>query len=67
MHPNIGPADRIFRAILALVLIAIVFVPVLPLFGSLALQANAIVTGLVLLMTALVRFCPVYRLLGLYV
>ncbi|MCR6637132.1 DUF2892 domain-containing protein [Devosia sp.] len=65
MHPNIGPADRILRAILGLALIAIVFVPGLPLFGSLALQAIATVAGLVLLITALVRFCPLYRLLGL--
>lgn len=65
MHPNIGPADRILRAILGLALIAIVFVPGLPFFGSLALQAIATVAGLVLLITALVRFCPLYRLLGL--
>ena len=65
MHPNVGPADRILRAILGLALIAIAFIPALPLFGSPVLQAIAIIVGLVLLATALARFCPLYRLLGL--
>lgn len=65
MHPNVGPADRILRAILGLVLIAIAFIPALPLFGSPVLQTIAIIVGLVLLATALARFCPLYRLLGL--
>ena len=64
MHPNVGPADRILRAILGLVLIAIAFIPALPLFGSPVLQTIAIIVGLVLLATALARFCPLYRLLG---
>lgn len=63
VHPNVGPADRI-TAILGFVLIAIAFMRVLPLFGSSALQAIALIVGLDILATALVRFCPLYRLLG---
>ena len=64
LHPNIGSADRTLRAILGFVLIAVAFIPALPLFGSAPLQAMAIIVGLVLLLTALARFCPLYRLMG---
>lgn len=64
MHPNVGPADRILRAILGFVLIAVAFIPALPLFGSAPLQAIATIVGLVPLLTALARYCPLYRLMG---
>ncbi|WP_108263203.1 YgaP family membrane protein [Mangrovicoccus ximenensis] len=59
MTTNIGNVDRIIRLILGAILV---------LFGALgltgALQIAAIVAGIVLLATAGMRFCPLYRVLG---
>lgn len=65
MNPNIGSADRVVRIIVGLVLIVLALVPGLPLAGSPALQWLAGIVGAVLVVTALVRICPIYRLLGL--
>lgn len=64
MHPNVGSADRILRAIVGLALIVGTFIPSMPLASATVLQAIAFTVGLVLLLTALVRFCPLYRLMG---
>lgn len=62
--PNVGSADRILRAIIGLVLIVGTLIPSLPLTSAPVLQAIAFIVGLVLLLTAVVRFCPLYRLIG---
>ena len=65
MTANIGTIDRLLRAVLGLVLI---FFPLLnmPAIWSSGLLAYAsMAVGLVLVLTALVRFCPLYRVLGL--
>lgn len=62
--PNVGSADRILRAIIGLALIVGTFIPSMPLTGAPVLQAIAFIVGLVLLLTAVVRFCPLYRLIG---
>lgn len=62
--PNVGSADRILRAIIGLVLIVGTLIPSLPLASPPVLQAIAFIVGLVLLLTAVVRFCPLYRLIG---
>ena len=61
---NVGSADRALRLLGGAVLIA------LPYFTSLELWANPVarygipIAGLVLILTALVRFCPMYKLIG---
>jgi ABC-type polysaccharide/polyol phosphate export permease len=53
---NVGTLDRVLRAIVGVVLIALVFVgPETP-WGWI---------GVIPLLTAVVGFCPAYRLLGL--
>lgn len=64
MRPNIGYADRILRAIIGLALMVGTFLPSMPLAGAPVLQAIVFTVGLVLLLTAAVRFCPLYRLIG---
>jgi hypothetical protein len=54
-NANIGNADRIARIILGVVLIALVFVGPKTAWGWI---------GLVPLLTGLVRWCPLYRLIG---
>lgn len=61
---NVGSFDRILRIILGAALLALPFV-----WGGIAPQAvagiAAIVAGLVLIVTAIVKFCPIYGVLGL--
>lgn len=64
---NIGSTDRIIRIVLGLVLIAAAFVPALA--APLAGLGKAIwilpVVGAVMVVTAVLRFCPAYTLLGI--
>lgn len=53
---NIGTLDRIVRIVLGIVLVALVFVGPETRWGWL---------GLVPLITGVVGFCPLYRLLGI--
>lgn len=53
---NVGSADRIFRIILGIVLLSLVFVGPRSAWGWL---------GLVPLITGLVSFCPLYTVLGI--
>jgi hypothetical protein len=61
---NVGSADRIFRIILGVLLIAA------PYFTDLAIWSNPMIryvvpiVGVVMLLTAFVRFCPLYRIIG---
>ncbi|MBP6580517.1 MAG: DUF2892 domain-containing protein [Sphingorhabdus sp.] len=54
-NANIGNTDRIARIILGVVLIALVFVGPKTAWGWI---------GLAPLLTGLVRWCPLYRLIG---
>ncbi|MDZ7823860.1 MAG: DUF2892 domain-containing protein [Ahrensia sp.] len=61
---NIGSIDRLVRIIVGLALI------VAPYFTQMALWDNTVaryglpIIGAVLVLTALFRFCPLYRLIG---
>lgn len=61
MNCNVGGADRIVRVLVGIALLVIGFV--VPMSG--AWQVAAFVVGAVLLVTALVRFCPLNRLVGI--
>ncbi len=56
MRANVGTIDRALRIVVGLVLIALVFVGPQTAWGWL---------GLIPLATAFIRFCPLYRLLGI--
>ncbi len=58
MKANVGGMDRIIRAILGIVLLALG----IWMFQN-ALQWVAIVIGAILLITSLVSFCPIWSLL----
>jgi len=61
MKPNMGTADRVIRAIVGVAAIA-----VWPLgLTEGTLGVIALVVGIVLLGTALLRWCPPYDLLGI--
>ena len=56
MNRNEGTLDRVVRVVLGLALLALVFVGPQTLLG---------LVGIVPLVTGLVGFCPLYRLIGL--
>lgn len=63
MTANVGNADRAMRAVVGLVLLVLPFATAIAAPSS-GLGILLIVVGLVLLGTAALRFCPLYRLLG---
>ena len=65
MTKNIGTTDRVLRIILGLVLLAAPFVSGLAPFNSGIATAIAVIAGIVMLATSTMRFCPMYRVLGI--
>jgi len=61
MTKNVGNADKIIRIILAVVAAILAFVVGAGSVGGIVL----LVVAAVLLVTALVGFCPLYRLFGM--
>jgi hypothetical protein len=62
MKMNVGSIDRLIRLLLASVLVYLG----LFLYSGSTLGIGLVVAGAVLLMTALVGFCGLYRLLGIH-
>ncbi|MBX2922342.1 MAG: DUF2892 domain-containing protein [Chitinophagaceae bacterium] len=60
MKKNMGTADRIIRLLLAIVLVYLYVTKVVT--GTIGIVL--LVAGIVLAVTALINFCPLYRLLG---
>jgi hypothetical protein len=64
MTTNVGSLDRVLRALLGIVLILAPFVSGAALFQG-AMTWVSVVVGVVLLFTAVTRFCLLYRVLGI--
>lgn len=62
MTSNVGNIDRLLRLVLGAVLLVLPFV--LGWEGS-VMRIGAVVVGLVLIGTASIKFCPLYRILGM--
>ena len=60
MTVNVGSIDRLARIVLSLVLIVLALTAGWSALGAIV---SAVIGG-VLVVTALVRFCPLYRLIG---
>ena len=58
---NVGTTDRTIRIVAGAVLIAL---PLLSAWTSAGAKWGAIAVGAVLIITALIRFCPAYRIVG---
>ncbi len=61
MTHNVGSIDRLARAVLGLVLLYLAFFTI----ASTLWTAVAAIVGIVLLATAALSMCPLYRLLGI--
>lgn len=61
---NVGSADRIIRIILGVLLIAAPYFTDFAMWSNTAIRFGIPIVGVVLLLTAFVRFCPLYRIIG---
>ena len=61
---NVGSIDRIVRIIVGALMIAAPYLISSSLWASPLARWGIPLVGLVLVLTALVRFCPLYRLIG---
>lgn len=64
MRLNVGTPDRIARLVFGAALVLLPFLSGLALFANPVWLWASIVIGAVLIVTALVRFCPLYAILG---
>jgi hypothetical protein len=65
MKPNVGTLDRILRAALGIVLLYAAFFSGLPLLDGAIFKSLAALVGVVMLVTATLRICPIYNLFGI--
>jgi hypothetical protein len=65
MTVNVGRLDRVFRAILGVVLLVLPFVSGMAIFETGIATAVSVIVGVVMLATSSMRFCPLYRILGI--
>ncbi len=62
---NVGNIDRIIRGVAGALLIAAPFLISMAIWENALFRWGTPALGLVLLLTAVFRFCPAYRLLGM--
>lgn len=65
MKTNMGSTDRIIRLVAGAVLLLAPFVSGIGLFSAPLIMWGSVVVGLVLIATAIIRFCPLYAPFGL--
>jgi hypothetical protein len=65
MVTNIGSFDRRVRLALGAALLVLPFVSNINLFESPAACAVSVIAGLVMVGTSAMKFCPLYRILGI--
>lgn len=65
MTINVGTIDRILRAALGAVLLYLAFWSGLPAFDAGTLKYGAALVGVVMLVVAAVRMCPIYSIFGI--
>ncbi len=65
MTVNVGTIDRILRALLGAILLYLAFFSGLTAFEMPLFKYGAAALGLVMLIVAAVRVCPVYSIFGL--
>lgn len=65
MTINVGTTDRILRAALGAVLLFLAFFSGLPAFDAGVLKYGAAIVGVVMLVVAALRMCPIYSIFGI--
>jgi len=66
MSANVGTIDRVLRALIGVVSLALVFVGPIAASGDWGWVRIALVAvGIIMLGTSMIKFCPLYRIFGL--
>ncbi|MEP3331853.1 DUF2892 domain-containing protein [Sedimentitalea sp.] len=65
MSINVGTLDRVLRGVLGLGLLYLAFLSGLPAFDGALLKYGAAIVGIVMLVVAVTRVCPIYSIFGL--
>ena len=65
MATNVGTIDRIFRAVLGLVLLYLAFFSGAALFAQPLFMYGAATVGVIMLATATLKLCPLYSVFGI--
>lgn len=66
MSANVGTIDRVLRALIGVVALALVFVGPVAATGGWGWERIALVAvGAIMLVTSMIKFCPLYRIFGL--
>lgn len=65
MTSNVGTIDRAARLLLGLVLIIAPLTNLFAIWGNAAFAYGTIAVGVVLVATATLKFCPMYRIFGI--
>ena len=65
MATNVGTIDRIFRAVLGLVLLYLAFFSGVALFAQPLFMYGAATVGVIMLATATLKLCPLYSVFGI--
>lgn len=65
MTINVGTTHRILRAALGAILLFLAFFSGLPAFDTGVLKYGAAIVGVVMLVVAAVRMCPIYSIFGI--
>jgi len=65
MTTNVGTIDRVLRLILGIILLLAPFVSGMALFDSGVATALSVIAGVILVATAGMKFCPLYRIFGI--
>jgi VIT1/CCC1 family predicted Fe2+/Mn2+ transporter len=65
MTGNIGTIDRVLRALIGIALLALALGGFVPALAVGAPKWIAVAVGVVMLATAGLRFCPLYRIFGI--
>ncbi len=59
---NLGSADRIIRLVVGALLLALPFIMDMNIGGAAAIAMLAV--GAILVVTAVIKFCPAYKIIG---
>jgi hypothetical protein len=65
MTVNVGKTDRLLRAALGVVLLLLAFASGLPRFEGGFVKYAAALVGVVMIVTAAIRMCPIYSIFGI--
>ncbi|WP_299692170.1 DUF2892 domain-containing protein [uncultured Tateyamaria sp.] len=65
MSANLGNPDRLIRVVIGLALFFLPLMNMPAIWSSATLAFGSMAVGVILVLTALFRFCPLYRIAGI--